>query len=76
MVKLEMTTSSGLIGAVPNPEKLDEELRVKVTKTWKTFLESQQTPTKNVSDLVRDALESKYPRINEPSAEYGSKRKR
>ena len=63
------------LGSVPNIEKLDEELRVKVAPSWKAFLEGQQTSTKNVSDLVREALEKQFPRIKEASAAYGNKPK-
>lgn len=64
---------------MPDLEKLTEELRVKVPPSWKTFLEGRQTTSKNVSDLVREALEGKYPeisRLNEPSGKYPATRKK
>lgn len=62
------------LGGVAEIEKLDQELRVKVAPSWKAFLEGQQTSTKNVSDLVREALEKKFPRIKEAASEYGNKK--
>lgn len=60
---------------VPDIEKLEEELRVKVAPSWKAFLEAHQTSTKNVSDLVREALEKKFPRIKEAAGNYAVKKK-
>lgn len=60
-------------------EKLTEELRVKVPPSWKTFLEGQQTSSKNVSDLVREALEKKFPAIshlNESPPKYRAGKRR
>lgn len=48
---------------MPDLEKLTDELRVKVPPSWKKFLEAKQTTAKNVSDLVRDAIEKQYPAI-------------
>lgn len=62
------------LGGMADVEKLNEELRVKVAPSWKAFLEGQQTSTKNVSDLVREALEKKFPRIKEAAAEYRTKK--
>lgn len=66
-VKVEVSYAACSTAVVGQPEKMDEELRIKVPPSWKRHLESQQTPTKNVSDLVREALERRFPSINDQS---------